>query len=517
MSINNFLVTGVNPAANETYVPLNKSIVVMFQKHMDTDSLTNSNVKLREVNGPLVNTTISYDGMLREMTITHDGLSPGVQYQLELVGGSSGINSILGEYLGLSQTYEFTTNSEGVSASIEDVIVKVDGPYVSVQWMTQATKPEDRLEFKLSSFPEPESVGVYPVGGFQLAQDMELDIPKRLEEGEYHLHTRLMRDGLVIDSMSKSLLVEKESVETPTSPTEPLPETGFEELKIVESYPKHDAYGVTTSTKIGIRFSEAIDKDAYHESWVTIARTQGDMFETSTASMTLVEDVRPEVLAFEVSGLVENTGYHITVSKEVKGLPGEPVEQMVEGTLIMVSGEARTLGQDATISFATRSEPMYVTVEELKDELGPVADLYSNMELYRRIGYASKAAYEIVSRTRRFDESLFTGGAFPFYMKEYVKYSLAYDMTVQSISAGGNTSGKSIALGDLSVRSEEGSQSTQRDILRALKEKLAPWKDMLHGVSGRGYAGMTSAIDQETGNPYPDFLDGYAEYPELGG
>lgn len=517
MSMNNFLVTGVIPASNELYVPLERDIVITFQKHMDPDSLHAGNIRLRAVNGALVSTTLTYDGLTQTLTVSHAPLEPGVQYQLEIVGGETGVNSMLGEYLSNSRYYEFTTTSVSVTPSIEEVTVEVDGPYVSVQWSLIGMTESERLEYKVSTFPEPESVGVYPSNSYQVSYETALDVPRRLDAGQYYMHSRIMREEVLIATSTKSFLVEEKDEQVPNVPAEPSPETTFEELTLIESYPRQDAYGVGTSTKIGLRFSEAIDKDAYHYSWVMIQKMEGDMFDISETTMTMVEDARPDVLAFEVSGLMENTSYDIMVSKDIKGLPGEPVEQMVDGTLIMVSGEAKTLGKDLRISFMTTSKPIYLEVSELKDDLGLIADAYSDIELYRRIGYASKSAYEIAARSPRFDSSLFSEESFPFYMKEYVKYSLAYDMTVQSIVSGGGTSGKSIALGDLSVRSEEGSQTTQRDMLKALKEKLRPWQDMLHGVSGRGYARMTSAVDQETGNPYPDFLETYGEYTELGG
>lgn len=515
--MNNFLVTGVQPASNEMNVSLDQRIVITFQKHMDQASIGPSKIRLRVVNGALVPTTHAYDGMTRRLTISHEGLQAGTQYQLEIIGGENGINSILGEYMSTTRFYEFTTTTAGAPPRFDSVIHEVDGPYVSVRWVMVGAGSNDELSFKLSTSSDPSMPGVFPTSGNHVVSGDSVDIPRRLNEGEYHIHSFIRRSGSVVATNHLSFRIDgEEDVSDPGAPPTD-GENGYETLKLLESFPKNGAFEVQNNTMLGLRFSEALDKEAYEETWVTVREKDQGFFGGVSATLTLVEDPRPEVLAFEVEGLLEDTVYEIVLSKDIKGLEGTDSEQEVDGMLIIISGEAKTLGKPERIEFVTRIEPMYVSVEELKIELGPVAELYSDIELYKRIGYASKAAYEIVSRTRRFDETQFTDGSFPFYMKEYVKYSLAYDLVVQGMTSGSNTSGARISLGDLSVSREEGSGSLQRDMLKVLRDKVKIWQDMLHGVTGRGYAMMTSAVDQETGNPYPDFFEGYSEYPELGG
>lgn len=517
MSINNFLVTGVQPASNEMNVSLDQRIVITFQKHMEQATIGPSKIRLRVVNGALVPTTHSYDGMTRRLTISHDGLQAGTQYQLEIVGGENGINSILGEYMSATRFYEFTTTTAGAPPRFDRVIHEVDGPYVSLKWVMVGTGANDELSFRLSTSNDPAMPGVFPTSGNHVVSGDSVDVPRRMAEGEYHVHSFIRRSGTVVATNHLSFRIENETEgETPGTPPDE-GGTGYETLRLLESFPKNGAFEVQSNTMLGLRFSEALDKEAYEPGWVTVKEKEQGFFGGSTVTLRMVEDPRPEVLAFEVEGLREDTIYQVVLSEHIKGLQGTDTEEEVDGMLIIVSGEAKQLGVVAPIEFVTRIEPMYVSVEELKVELGPLAELYSDIDLYRRIGYASKAAYEIASRTRRFDQTQFADGSFPFYMKEYVKYSLAYDLVVQGMTSGSNTSGARITLGDLSVSREEGSGSIQRDMLKALRDKLKIWQDMLHGVTGRGYATMTSAVYQETGNPYPDFFEGYAEYPELGG
>lgn len=517
MSMNNFLVTGVQPASNEMNVSLDQRIIITFQKHMDQATIGPSKIRLRVVNGALVPTTHSYDGMTRRLTISHEGLQAGTQYQLEVIGGQDGINSILGEYMAATRFYEFTTTNAGAPPRFDSVIHEVDGPYVSLKWVVVGSSSGDELSFRLSKSADPTMPGLFPTSGNHVVSGDTVDVPRRLTEGEYHVHSFIRREGAVVATNHLSFRIEDEAdVSDPSvPPTEG--ETGYEALRLLESFPKNGAFEVQNNTMLGLRFSEPLDKDAYEDGWVTVKEKDQGFFGGITATLRLVEDPRAEVLAFEVEGLKEDTVYQIVLSEDIKGLKGMDSEQEIDGMLIIVSGEAKRLGKVPAIEFVTRIDPMYVSVEELKVELGMVADLYSDIDLYKRIGYASKAAYEIVLRTRRFDQTQFADGSFPFYMKEYVKYSLAYDLVVQGMTSGSNTSGARITLGDLSVSREEGSGSLQRDMLKALRDKVKIWQDMLHGVTGRGYAMMTSAVDQETGNPYPDFFEGYAEYPELGG
>ena len=58
-----YLVLGVNPTTNESNVELNKKVTISFAKHIDTDTLNASTVRLRVVNGDFIEYTGKYNNM----------------------------------------------------------------------------------------------------------------------------------------------------------------------------------------------------------------------------------------------------------------------------------------------------------------------------------------------------------------------------------------------------------------------------------------------------------------------
>jgi hypothetical protein len=190
---------------------------------------------------------------------------------------------------------------------------------------------------------------------------------------------------------------------------------------------------------------------------------------------------------------------------------------MIDGNVITMEAEEKTLAEDIVLEFVSEGLRAYATVDEVRGELaGFLADI-SDISIYEQILSASEAAYLIVTSSPRYDDDIFVNDTFPFYMKQYVRYKVSYDMAMNKMVATSSGQDKNIKLGDLSV-GESGRESFALSaIIKELKQRIKPWEDMLHGVTGRGYATMKSAVYAETGSPYPDFFEGIAEYPELGG
>jgi len=532
MPTNSYLVLGMTPASNEMGVALTVTLTISFQKNMVASTLNASTLKLRKVNGSLVTTTITYDNVNKKAYVRPDApLEPSTQYQMEIVGGTTGILSVLDEYLPANKTYNFYTKEEDIALPLTNLKATVNNQMVSASWDTIDAMGSYQYQVKLSHSNLPDNAGIWPDNNTYETSSLSVDIPKKLEPGTYYVHARSKKGTLLSEWRSVTTVVE----EAPTTPVED--GSGSEgsgggstpslnlHLQVMETYPKDGAFHITPE-KIGVLFSEALDLTKYDE-WFRVEELSG----TETSSfMSLGSSVVAGTVQEVEAGLTESRvltfiptaplqkdkTYQLIVKQSAQTKASAPETMNVEGTVVVVDGQAKTLEKEFRNSFQSAFTYYYVTVDEVKTELRYFGQFIDDKTLAKLIVANSKSAYQMASLLKNFDANLFLDGAAPFYMHEYVKYKTAYDVgltTMVELSIGTD---KNIRLGDLSV-AETGRQSfVLQSLINELKGKIKPWEDLMHGRTARGYASMGTAVYSEEGNPYPDFFDGRTEYPELG-
>ena len=520
MPVNNYLVMGVAPANGEKNVSLDQNVTILFQKNMLESSLSKSNIRLRKVNGPEVESTFTYNNMEKRLTVTPtNGLEASTSYVLEIVGGASGIVSVIDEYLSSSKQYGFQTKEESPVLAPTNVIAVSENRFVSASWENPSISTGYMYDVKLSSSNLADNDGIWPEQNHQTITSRTIDFPKRLEPGSYYIHVRTRKDQVVSSWTTTMVAIEEELPETevPESGGEPEPGTDTW-MQVKDSYPKKGGYAFE-GLRMGLLFSLPLKEQDFGQ-LVRLSPTGGNSFfgDEDVALTIARQEGKEEVLVINLSAPLEaGKRYELTVSKEIASVLQEGQEMLIEGNLVTVPGEEKTLAQDYVVSFIAAGEYVYASVEEVKNELPGILRDAEDLIVYEQIIAASQAAYLIASSSPRFDEALFADGQFPFYMKQYVKYKVAYDMAIGTMMSSSSTKDKDIRLGDLAV-GESSKESQDFSIpLKEYKAKLKLWEDMLHGVTGRGYATMKSAVFAETGSPYPDFFEGIAEYPELGG
>ena len=522
MPVNNYLVLGVAPASGERNVALNQNISVLFQKNMLESSLSPSNIRLLKVNGPVVEATFSYDNMEKRLTVTPTGgLEASTSYMIEIVGGPSGILSVIDEYLSSSKQYTFYTRESSAVLAPTNVTLKEVSGFVSATWENPSLSTGYGYDVKLSTSNLPENDGIWPEQSHVSITSRSIDFPKRLEPGSYYVHVRTTKEGEKSAWTTTMIAIEEEvpTTETPTDggtegTEEPVGDTW---MQVLDSYPTKGGYAFE-GLRMGLLFSLDLEDQAF-EDVIKLAPSGGNrFFDEGDIPLTIEKQTgKDNVLVLTLAESLEaGKRYELTVSKEILSVMQEGQELLIEGNLVTIPGEQKTLEKDYVVSFIAAGEYVYATVDEVKNELPGILMGVEDLIIYEHIILASQAAYLIASSSPRFDEDLFANGQFPFYMKQYVRYKVAYDMAIGMMMSSSSSKDRDIRLGDLAV-GESSKESQDFSVpLREYKAKLKLWEDMLHGVSGRGYATMKTAVFAETGTPYPDFFEGIAEYPELG-
>jgi len=527
MPINNYLITMTNPAPNEMGVPIERIMTVTFQKNMMASTLTASTIKLRKVNGDLIPTKLSYDNVKKILSIEPAStLEPTTQYQLEIVGGLNGIQSVIEETMGNSRFYEFYTVEQEIAAPVASVKAEAVNGFINASWEAISIIGSYEYEVKLSRSSSPLNASLWPDQGPYVSSSLSINIPKKLEAGTYYVHVRTKKGELRSEWTTQSVAVKEEPVEQGTPEGSPGGSSGDLDLylKVIETFPKDKAFNVLPE-KVGVLFSEELDLTKYSD-WLRVEEVTGQemaSFMGVSASVVsgVIEQVRDgmstsKVLTFVPDVPFEKDKEYRIVVKDAMTLPSEDKTMEVEGSLVIISGEAKKLKTEHIVSFRSKFTHFYITVPEVKAELQYFGQFVDEDVLAMLIASNSRAAYEIASGLKNFDASLFTETSYPFYMHEYVKYKTSYDVAISSMVELSMGTDKTIQLADMSV-GERGRQSfVLQSLINELKAKIKPWEDLMHGKTARGYASMGSAIYAETGSPYPDFFEGRAEYPELG-
>lgn len=503
--VNNFLITGVNPANNEKGVAVNTPITIQFAVDMDITSLTKSNIILRKVNGGIIEYSLQYINVTKRTTVIPlEPLESGTKYQLQIVGGTVGVKSITGTHLGETRAYLFTTNHQVLLTAPASVAASVSNGFVTVTWaQPDQYDPALTLSYELmisrsSLVTDPP---IWPsVGDINFTGGTTLSIPKQLSDGNYYAFVRAKNNSGISEWSSYQFHVAaSEGAHLPS----PSPVDSGSMFEVVETYPKANAVDITPES-ITLIMSAAIDQDSVDENTVYIVPkvkqnnfTMIDFLTEFAPNKRIESEVQVvgNIMIINAA-LEEDREYTVVIRESVKSVDGE------------------TLGEPYAWSFMSKFSILYGDSESIRDDVGTAFTHLSDKTLYKYMRDISRYAYEVVSRRVDFNPSDYEDGRAPYYVHQYVRFQVAYDLTLNAHMQQSAGSGSSVRLGDLTVdKRSEGVDVT--GLLQALKDKIRPWRDLLHGHHNRGYAKPVSVVKGENGAAYPDFLT-RAEYRELG-
>ena len=515
MPLNNYLITSITPTNGEKGVKLDSSITIMFSKDMSVDSLNSSTVALKKINGEFVQAGLSYQN--RQLIIDPvTSLEGGMDYEVHLIGGASGVLSIIGEYLGVTRIYTFTTGSQAALTAPLNVKTTVTDGYPTVSW--EPPNSYDlafplQYEVKVSTSSntpdtDPGAVSWPSSNDISTTSVTVLNIPKKLSEGNYYTHVRAINGSEKSQWASVQFVVKAPVVEpsTPTTPTNPNPGSYFE---VVESFPKANSVHLTPD-KILLLLSDNVDQSTVNTDTAYIVKKNAPTKQLTTLDlMTQYGKANAVPVTYDTS-----FGNNI-----IALIPTEALEENAEYTVIVkdsvksVSGD--TLGEVFSFSFNTVFNPLFGDPEVIKNDLAGYLRAMPEKMLFKQMATVSKKAYEINSGTTTFDATQYEDGLAPYYMHEYVRHQVRYDILLNAYLQQNNSVGSSVRLGNLQVEKVVPENVDLSSTLTTYKDTIKPWLDMVHGQHNRGYAKPQSVIRGETGDAYPDFLT-HADFHELG-
>ena len=501
MALNQFLVLGVIPANNEQEIAVNSTITISFAKHMDVNTLTEANIKLRKVNGEYIPYTSSYSYETYTLILTPSSLLDGdTQYQIEIVGGTTGIKSVTGDYTS-TRTYEFTTVLTKSISQPQNLVVTQQGSRISASWNAPAiTNDGEQITYnvRVSSSKDPNSPYLWPVlpiGTEYEQSGTSLAIEQDFETGRsYYVMVRATSVADSSDWAITQIYLEPPVVTNPDTPSTGEPAPILEQIDILEVYPSSGS--IVQEDTVLVAFSDVLDALPVNALYVVEAPykpvlSKLDLLTTYSVSKAIpgtVSLVESSVLQWKATDeLPLEKEYVVIVSKDIKGISMD------------------SLGVTAVSSFRTPWERMYGDIQVIKDKLGELSDSISDSSIYDSMRVNTLFAYDTISATNSFDSTQFENGEAPYYVHQYVNLQTAYDVLINGMTRSGGSNKEGFTLGQLQVTKEIDSSSATT-LLSTIKSEIKPWLDMIHGLRNRGYAKPVGAVKGETGATYPDYL-----------
>lgn len=526
MPINNYLITGINPANLEKQVLVDKTIRIQFAKHMKKASVENhSNIFLQKVNNEKVPVELVYNSEQMFVDVNPiSALEDETQYEVHVVGDTEGVVSILDEYMQFSRTYEFTTGSSKSITEPLNLMTNIDADSVILSWDPPA-QYDNTLPFAYQilistsnvapatpeSYVWPDSPEHYET----TFRNKEIRKSELTGEGPYYVYVRAVNGKVENEWVEGPWEVHQFSLEAPIvtpapSPTTPLP--GFGSFDVTETYPRANSANLTPEN-IVIMFSDALDIETVKAESVYVIKQDTPPGRT-LSSIDFVTGYRPEkaIPATLPEALTLGTNM-LVIEAELERDATYTV--IVRETVANASGD--TLGIAHHFSFVTEYSTLYGDAELVRSDMGSFSDNLDDKTLYRYLNDTSIYAYELVSRMGSFNLLDYEEGRAPYYVHQYVRLKTLHDLLLHTqLHKDGGGAVKNISLGDLTVAKETDAGGTSlSSLLSQVRLRLKPFMDMMQGHNNRGYAKPLMVVRGESGQAEPEFLT-RSEYRELG-
>ena len=145
-------------------------------------------------------------------------------------------------------------------------------------------------------------------------------------------------------------------------------------------------------------------------------------------------------------------------------------------------------------TFSSLYNPLYSTAEIVRDDLGLFAAGMTDDEINRHTFLASREAQELAHNPEAIPgEPPFDYDNPPYHVRQYVRYKAAYKIAAKQYASMAKEVGTVTELGDLTVERRYTLRDL-RDLLKLLREELAPWEAMLRGQTNKGRATAMYAV-----------------------
>ena len=293
-------------------------------------------------------------------------------------------------------------------------------------------------------------------------------------------------------------------IEEPDETLPPVEDT-FDYLMVVDSYP-NDSQLFDITKPIVLQFS------------ISIKPGQDSMFsfkEKEVSSLLETFDNIP------ISVSYSHDNQRVSIKPNEVLLTGQEYQLIVDKNLM--AADESTLDINHTINILTQYENFYTTVEDVRLVGGNFAVKYSDLEIAKLIGNASKSLYAMMSQLEKFSEDGWTVYTGPYGAAQYTLYSVLYQIILGESLSVASGSSKNISLGDLSVGGSSTTSSSLPDLLALLKSELDKWWSILLSSdplakedSVNWVRAASSAVRGLTDYPYPDFQT-RIPFSDLGG
>jgi len=511
MPINSFLVLGVMPANNEQQVPVNTNIRISFSKHMDISTLTETNIKLRKVNGESIPFTFTYNRETYQLFVKPVAFLEGnVQYQVELIGGTAGIKSVTGDYT-TTRTYEFNTVLTKSVSQPRNLALTQSGSRISAKWDIPTVFTEGQsiiYNVRVSASNDPANPAIWPLTDAysidlqseQSTAETSLAIPYDFElKRNYYVMVRAVTASSTGDwTVSQVYLEDTVVVAPPSGGTEPTAPT-TEQIEIVEVYPTQGS--LIEDNQIFVIFSDKLDTLPVDAMYVVQAPYK--------EHLSMVDVLTKYSPSKAIAGTVSVVEMADTANELLQWVATEPLPLEKEYTLVIskdIKGQnSDILGIRSTHAFRTPWTRLYGDIQTIKESLGSFGEYVSDSFIYDSMNVNTQFAYDTASNTASFELSEYQNGNAPYYIHQYVNLQTAYDVLLNTVTSSGGSSKEDITLGVLHVAKESNGSNAVK-ALSKFKLDIKPWLDMVHGHRNRGYAKPGGAVKGERGAAYPEFF-----------
>lgn len=157
-------------------------------------------------------------------------------------------------------------------------------------------------------------------------------------------------------------------------------------------------------------------------------------------------------------------------------------------------------GQEFSHSFQTIIDPLYSTIQIIRNDLGDTVENITDQRLLFLMYQNSILAENIASEENM--TLLNDSEKTPYMFKQYVRYQTEMDlMTAIHLYVSGNSGQATKILGEMEITRRLELGQGFKDTLADLKGKLRKWERILTGVAQ--ISPVLSAVKGGTANPYP--------------
>ncbi len=305
----------VRPTENETNVPLDFQMTVVFNESMDPSTIHSGNIGLYQGTTKLSASVLAGPGAMVATITPLQEITPGTDYTAVV---ESEVKDVAGNRMGVRKTWQFTTTSvpDTTQPFIVDVTPVEDATGVPQEAQIVVHFSERMDSSTITNFNLSLSQGATAVPG-------TISIPGDLRAAVFSPNSPLQRgttytfavNTLLRDLAGNSLQAGKTWSFTTTNEADTTPPT------VLSVVPPENSMGVPVSTSLTITFSEAMDAATLNSINITLASG------TTPISGTVIYSQNQRIATFVPdSFLPPFSGHLATLKTGLKDLAGNSLQ-----------------------------------------------------------------------------------------------------------------------------------------------------------------------------------------------